>query len=276
MPDEDTAVPRASFSRTFPLEDIAIRAGGDGRTVVAYAAVFDTPAEIRDADGHYIETLSRHAFDKTLAERANRVGVFYNHGKTLYGTPSERFSIPLGVPEEVRADERGVMTVTRYNRNALADEVLESIRNGDITGQSFSGKFLQSQRTRGRNGELDAITRNEIMLSEYGPTPIPAYANAAIVGVRTEQLVDALAGLPPDDRATVLSPYLTATATAGGYVITTTTTSSGTSSRDTTTPPPTDDADSFTSSVADAPTVHASPTPAERRARAIALKGFTS
>ena len=31
------------------------RTGGDGRTVEAYAAVFDDPAEINDHEGHYIE-----------------------------------------------------------------------------------------------------------------------------------------------------------------------------------------------------------------------------
>ena len=32
----------------FPLRDIRIDPGGDGRTVTAYAAVFDTPTKISD------------------------------------------------------------------------------------------------------------------------------------------------------------------------------------------------------------------------------------
>src|SRR5690349_1314009 len=35
-----------TFTRSYPLDDIRIRSGGDGRTVEAYAAVFDTPSEI--------------------------------------------------------------------------------------------------------------------------------------------------------------------------------------------------------------------------------------
>ena len=35
----------ADSTRTFPLEDIRIDPGGDGRTVTAYAAVFDTPTQ---------------------------------------------------------------------------------------------------------------------------------------------------------------------------------------------------------------------------------------
>lgn len=192
--------------RTFLVEDISIRAGGDGRTVVAYAAVFNVRAEIRDQDGHYYETIAPGAFDKTLSEGARNIQVFYNHGKTLYGTPSERASLPLGTPEEMRADERGLFTVTRYNRTALADEVLESIRNGDIRGQSFSGRFMpgRSQRTRGRDGELDTIVRSEVALREYGPTPLPAYAEAAIVGVRMEDLAETIQSLEPRELARLM------------------------------------------------------------------------
>lgn len=189
--------------RTFILEDIAIRSGGDGRTVVAYAAVFNTPAEVQDQDGHYVESIDPGAFDKTLADQAGRIQVFYNHGKTLYGTPSERFSMPLGTPEEITADARGVLTVTRYNRTPLADDVLEGIRNGDIKGQSFSGRFIpgRSQRTRGKAGGLDTIVRSEVALREYGPTPMPSYKEASILGVRMDELADTLRGLTETQRA---------------------------------------------------------------------------
>jgi len=182
--------------RTFMLDDISIRSDGEGRTVVAYAAAFDKSTEVTDQDGHYFETINRSAFDKTLQDRSGRVGCFYNHGKTLYGTPSERFSLPLGTPEEIRPDGTGLLTVTRYNKTPLADEVLESIRNGDIKGQSWSGRFMpgRSQRSRGTGGGVDTIVRSEIALKEYGPTPIPVQQEARILGVRTEEL-DALAPL---------------------------------------------------------------------------------
>lgn len=176
------------FTRSYPLDDIRVRSGGDGRTVEAYACVFDTPTEIRDQDGHYNEIIGRSSLDKSLAERGTRFGVFYNHGLTLHGTPSERHSMPLGTPQEIRADGRGVLTVTRYNRTQIADEVLEAIKTGAITGQSFSGRMLQSSPQRGpyrpRNGELPMVTRTEIALREYGPTPFPAYEDASILGVR--------------------------------------------------------------------------------------------
>jgi HK97 family phage prohead protease len=192
-----------TFTRSYPLEDIKVRSGGDGRTVEAYASVFGTPAEIKDQDGHYHEVIGRNAFDKTIAERGLKFGVFYNHGMTLHGTPSERHSMPIGTPVEVRSDQRGVLTVTKYNRTQLADEVLESIREGAITGQSFSGRMIQSTPGRppyrARGGEVPTVTRTEIAMREYGPTPLPAYEDAGIVGVRALLHAYGLGGVDLDD-----------------------------------------------------------------------------
>ncbi len=188
------------YVRSFPLEDIRIRSGGDGRTVEAYAAVFDVEAEVRDQDGHYSETNDPTLFNRTLSHARSGdywgIGVFYNHGKTLWNTPSERGSMPLGTPVEIRADRRGLLTVTRYHRTELADEVLEGIRGGSIRGQSYTGHFLRSNPSRpprggyraDRNGKLTVVRRLESTLKEYGPTPFPIYADAAIVGVRASQM----------------------------------------------------------------------------------------
>lgn len=178
------------FVRSYPLEDIKITKGGDGRTVEAYAAVFRSQVEIRDQDGHYLEDIDPTAFNRTIQHKGNRFGVFYNHGLTIHGTPSDRGAVPIGTPQEVRVDNVGLRTVTRYNRTALAEEVLEAINTGAITAQSFTGRFVRSQPARvprrgSKPGELPKVTRTEIDLREYGPTPFPAYADAMITGVRS-------------------------------------------------------------------------------------------
>ena len=184
--------------RSFPLEVCEIVRGGDGRTVEAYAAVFDSEAEIRDGQGHYREVIDRSAFNRAV-DKARPQGsrnywltrCFYNHGMTLHGTPSERFSVPLGVTQDVRVESRGLLTVTRYNKSELADEILEAIRSQAINGQSFTGRIVRSdpmlrpgQVYRARGGELPVVRRMELGLTEYGPTPTPYYADAEIVGVR--------------------------------------------------------------------------------------------
>ena len=181
----------SEFTRSFPLADIAIRSGGDVRTVEAYAAVFNHEQDITDRQGNYVESLDPAAFTRTISQRGTGFGVFYNHALTLQGTPSEMASVPLGSPIEApRADARGLITVTRYNRTPLADQVLEAIRNGDITGQSFSGRWVRSDPMPPRGGRYASgtrVRRTEVAMTEYGPTPIPAYDVPMVVSVRARQ-----------------------------------------------------------------------------------------
>lgn len=182
------------YARSWALDDIEILRGAeghsDGRTVRAYAAVFDTPAEIRDQHGHYMEQIDRRAFNRQIGLGIERVSVFYNHGMTLHGTPAGGLgSVPIGSPVEIKADAKGLLTVTRYNRGELADGVLEAIRNGDIRGYSFRGRIFKSNpdrlpRTSRTTSTLPTVVRMELGLTEYGPTPSPAYAEAGILAIR--------------------------------------------------------------------------------------------
>src|SRR5260221_4628373 len=194
------------FVRSFPLQDISIRAGGDGRTVDAYATVFDTRAQIHDKDGDYIEVIDHRAFDRILEQvkpqadrKAWRVGVFYNHGMTLHGTPSSQNSLPIGIPLEIKADGHGLFTRTRYSKGADIDRILDAISEGSLSAYSFSGAFRRSTPLvpRGgfrpdRYGNLPTVKPTESTLREYGPTPFPSYEEAAITAVRAEQLIQQL------------------------------------------------------------------------------------
>jgi HK97 family phage prohead protease len=186
--------------RTYAAEDIRVlsRADGypDGRTVEAYAAVFGQQAEIHDDYGDYFEVIDPQAFRQRLAqlERSGlpQVKVLFNHGMTIHGTPSERGSMPVGVPVSITADSRGLLTRTLYNKTPLAEEVLEGIRSGAITAQSFTGSIirsdpplLRSERYRPKGGRLPVVRRLALGLREYGPCPFPAYSGAAVVGVRS-------------------------------------------------------------------------------------------
>jgi len=199
--DDSKPASRAEFMRLYALEDIHILRsadGGDGRTVEAYAAVFGEPAEIQDHEGHYIEVIEPTAFNRAI-EHASRarggfpgsVKVLWNHGRDLSGKTSDRFSMPIGVPVDIRAESRGLLTRTRYSETPLADEVLENIRAGSITSQSFTGAIMRSapqlrrgDKYRPRGGDLTTVRRTEMGLREYGPVLWPAYSGAEIVGVR--------------------------------------------------------------------------------------------
>jgi HK97 family phage prohead protease len=180
---------RLSITRSFPLLDIEIDRSGDGRTVTAYAATFGEPYEVRDQEGHYFESIDRTAFNRTIGRGIGSVGVFYNHGRTLEGVSSERYSMPLGTPIEVKADKSGLLTVTRYARTPLGDEVLELIGDGAIRSQSFRGQIYGSAPAARHASGLPLIKRTELGLIEYGPTPFPANAGAAMVSVRSTELL---------------------------------------------------------------------------------------
>jgi HK97 family phage prohead protease len=203
-----------TYARSWALDDIHIlRAAdgyGDGRTVEAYASVFDTPTEITDRYGHYFEVIDRRAFNRQIGLGIDRVGVYYHHGMTIHGTPSDLGSVPIGSPVEIRADGKGLRTVTRYNSTPLAESVLEAIRHGDIKGYSFSGPVFKSNPTRvprvSRSARPPTVTRLELGLAEYGPTPKPAYVEAGILAMRALQMIASTTPDQPDQETQDTTP----------------------------------------------------------------------
>jgi HK97 family phage prohead protease len=194
------------YMRLYPLENIEIlrseqagEAGHGGTIVEAYAAVFGQPAEIRDHEGHYIEEIDRSAFDTAVAFAQRNQGglpanvkVLYNHGMSAQGTPAPEFQLPIGVPVDIRSEERGLLTRTRYDdADPFAQRVLAKIRDGSINAMSFTGRIIRSdpslrlgEKHRPRRGELTTVRRMKLGLREYGPVLWPAYSGAEILGVR--------------------------------------------------------------------------------------------
>lgn len=186
--------------RAFELEGIERAKTGDGRTVTAYAAVFDVATMVVDrqfSPNPYAETVARSAFNKSLAEGAgSRAQVLFNHGKTIDGTPAERYAMPIGTPIEVKADSRGLLTVTRYAKTPLGDEVLQLIDEGALRGQSYRGPVYRWTE------RADGITFTEVGLREYGPCPFPAYTGAEFVSIRSAaDLLSAVSELNDEQRA---------------------------------------------------------------------------
>lgn len=188
------------IERCVPLTDIEINRAGDGRTVTAYIATFGHPYPVVDNEGDYDEIINPAAFSRDLGRGFQHVSVVYNHGVTLWGTPSERGMVPIGVPLDIRPDGTGLLTVTRYGRSDLAEEVLQGIKDGLIRGMSFRApQFSAPTRTRGANGRM-VIERTALRLKEYGPTPFPANDRAAVVAVRSTLLAEQIAALTDEQR----------------------------------------------------------------------------
>ena len=200
------------IERSVPLLDIEINRSGDGRTVTAYAATFGQPYAVVDREGDYDELINRAAFNRELGRGFSHVSVVYNHGMTLWGTPSETDSVPVGVPLDVRVDGTGLLTVTRYGKSARAEEVLQSVSDGLVRFMSFRGPVYQSAPARRQPNGRTLIERMQLGLREYGPTPFPANDAARIVAVRSSLLADQIAQLTDDQRA-ALAQILTTSPT---------------------------------------------------------------
>lgn len=191
------------ISRTVPLIDLDV--GKDGRTVTAYAATFDDPYEVNDKHGRYVESINRTAFNRTLGRGIARVVPLFNHGLTIYGTPSERDSDPLGVAVDIRAEQRGLLTVTRFGSTPRAEEVLTMIKDGSVTSYSFQGTLYRSAPARPHASGLPLVERLELGLDDYGPGVFPVNRNAAVLAVRSTALIaEQIQQLTPEERAELL------------------------------------------------------------------------
>lgn len=199
---------RPLITRAVPLIDLDV--ARDGRTVTAYAATFDDPYEVSDEHGHYIEQIHRGAFNRAIKAGVQRIVPLFNHGLTVWGTPSDRDSDPLGVVESIRAEARGLLTVTRFGTTPRNDEVLTMIKDGSITAYSFRGPIIHTSRAGNHASGLPLVTRMELGLRDYGPGTMPVNRNASIVAVRTtSMLAEEIAQLSDEERAELLQHLAT-------------------------------------------------------------------
>ena len=143
--------------RRMNVDDVDV----DTRTVVGHAAVFGN----KDAYGDVIE---RGAFAETLKQRGNRVKVFYNH------------TFPIGRPEVMQEDERGLYTESKISSTPRGEEVLQLVREGVIDEMSIAFETVKSERT-----EDGGRTLKELRLYEYGPVDFAANDQAIIQGVKS-------------------------------------------------------------------------------------------
>lgn len=195
--------------RSFPLIDIEINRGGDGRTVTAYAATFGEPYEVRDQFGHYLESISPTAFNMAIGRGIQNVQVFYNHGMNPVGgqTPSDMLR-SIGVPLSITPDAKGLLTVTRYGKSPLAEGLLQDIRDGILRSQSFRGPiYATAPDAVVRGSSLPLKERTQLGLIEYGPTPFAVNSAAEMVSVRsmTEILAADPEDLTDEERAAVVA-----------------------------------------------------------------------
>ena len=188
--------------RAFAFDDISIRADGDGRTVGRTVPRSTSMQRSETKTG----TTSRTWRAAPLPRPSKRTWAGSVCSITTLNPlwhPGWRSVGPYRRTSRSEGDDRGVFTVTRYLDNPLADSVLDAIKQRAIKGQSFSGRFVKSQRTPGKEARRpDADHSHRGCDAQYGPTVFPRLRRAAILGTRNiSTFLDALGACQEDQGA---------------------------------------------------------------------------
>ncbi len=142
--------------------------GDDGPRIVGHAALFDTLA---DPALGFRERVAPGAFTKLLATKPD-VRALFNHdpnhvlGRTTAGT-LRLTEDATGLRDEITPPD------TQAGRDAI-----ESIKRGDITGQSFS--FLANDEWSMEDGQETRTITEVYWLGDVGPVTYPAYPDTTV------------------------------------------------------------------------------------------------
>ena len=157
------------YRRSFRPETLEVRA--EGRTIIGTAVPFNTPTEIRDVNGTYLEQFAPGAFARTIAERGpSRVKLLLQH---------DMRQLPIGRAVDLREESGGLVAELRVSNTAEGDTALELVKDGTLDGLSIGFRPV----TQSRNG--DVVTRTEVKLAEISLTGFPAYDSARVEAVRS-------------------------------------------------------------------------------------------
>jgi HK97 family phage prohead protease len=151
-----------------------LRADPESRSLAGYAAVFDSLSE--DLGG-FREIIKPGAFAKSIADGAD-VRALWNHdpnhvlGRTKSGT--------LRLAE----DEHGLRIEIDPPPAQWADDLLQSVRRGDVDQMSFAFQVPAGGETWTKDDIGKIRELREVVLRDVSPVTYPAYAATAVV-VRT-------------------------------------------------------------------------------------------
>lgn len=200
---------QSGIEQRIAVQDLEIRAEGNGMTLRGYAAVFNSPSQPLP----FIETIERGAFADSLKSR-NDVKLLWNHdtgivlGSTRAGT--------LRLME----DERGLLVEADLPDTQAGRDAAVSIQRGDVTAFSF-GFRIPAGGDVWRSATERVLKRVNVHEVSVG-VAFPAYTGtdgtatvrsmselsekimqlAELRGVSAEELTDALLALEAGDELT--------------------------------------------------------------------------
>lgn len=171
-------LPPGIVTRSVDFE-LALRDGGpgDGRTLVGRLVPYGLASEVDDNDGRrpYRERFVRGAFERQLRSGQHRqVALFAQHVRS-----NDR--LPLARADRLFDETDGLFGSFPMPHTTVADDALELVRSGVVTGLSVGFRLLDGGSHRGTDG---VIERRRAHVDHVALTHSPAYAGAEVVALR--------------------------------------------------------------------------------------------
>jgi uncharacterized protein len=152
---------------------LAIRDGGDGRTLHGPVLPWGVEARVVDAGRLVTETFERCALAGT---DPGRVPLTATH-------PRDAGTLPIGVMVEFEERADAAHGAWHVSKTALGDEVIELARDGVPLGLSIG--FAEVPGGSRWSADRQRVTRVRATLDHIAVVRVPAYAGAGVVGVRS-------------------------------------------------------------------------------------------
>lgn len=169
------------------LKGAEVRAAEGERKIVGYAAVFNSLSE--DLGG-FREVILPGAFDRALRE-GHDVRALWNHNPDVVLGRTKSGTLKLSV------DEKGLRSEIDPPETRAAEDVLTSIRRGDVDGMSFAFRVLTDNwRTEGGE-QLRELADLELL--DVSPVAYPAYPATQVSARALERAKEPVATPPPPE-----------------------------------------------------------------------------
>ena len=158
-------------TRDLAFTDLELREEQDGHHLKGIIAPFSSTYDT----GSYIEQFSSSAFDKSVAERGDRIPLLEQHDRS-------RHPVGMSIKEGWVKDASGLVADFLLAPTARGQETRELAASGMVTGLSVGFRPIRN-KTETREGRKH-VTRIETYLDHVAVTHQPAYGDAQIIDVR--------------------------------------------------------------------------------------------
>lgn len=173
------------FTEAMPL---SVGDGTNSRRITGYAVVWNA----RSSDlGGFVETFAPHAFRDFFSSGKADVRGFVNHDTAKIIGRQSANTIRL------YEDDKGVRFEIDVAETSYGDDLLESVRRGDITGMSFGFRLAKNGAKYDRSGGAVLRTVTAAEMNEISPVTFPAYEASSVLNRCAPEIAEELKAFQP-------------------------------------------------------------------------------